>query len=78
MKLYSASPSIMFTDNTDVSIEVPDSQPVYPFHELSWNNEISVDEAVIKLEKTLYPFKEVSIILIYTSGYIHLYYIYTV
>ena len=61
MKLYSSGPSILFTDKTDVSIEVPDSQPVYPFHQLSWNNDISVDEAVIKLEKTLYPFKEVSI-----------------
>lgn len=62
LNLFSAGPSIMFTDEINVSIEIPDSQPVYSFNKLTWNNEITLDEAVIKLEKTLYPFKEVSLI----------------
>ena len=61
MKLYSAGPSITFNESLEVSIEVPETQPIYNFEQHQWSNEITLEEARKKLEITMYPFKEVSL-----------------
>lgn len=58
--MYSTDPSIMFNDTQRVSIEIPDNQPQYDFTKHTWTKEIPLEEAISKLEKTMYPFKEVS------------------
>ena len=60
MAMYSTGPSIIFNDTQRVSIEIPDSQPQYDFTKHTWTKEIPHEKAISKLEKTMYPFKEVS------------------
>lgn len=60
MKLFSAAPSFRFTGRDSQGVVIPDSQPDYDFDKITWNDgDISVDEAFSRIEKTMYPFKEV-------------------
>ena len=65
MKLYSANPSIVFNETEDVTLYIPDRQPPYNFDQFVWDQEISVEEAISKIEITMYPFKEVHCIAIH-------------
>lgn len=59
MKLFSGGPSIVFNETLQISIEVPNSQPIYDFDKHRWTKEIPLIDATNKLEQTMYPFKEV-------------------
>ena len=59
MKLFSTSPSQMFYSIDNVTITLPIGQPNYNFEQIKWNEEISVEEAFSRIEKIMYPFKEV-------------------
>ena len=60
MKLFSAAPSFKFTGSDRQSVEIPDAQMPYDFDKIKWNDgSITVEEATGRIEKKLYPFKEV-------------------
>ena len=60
MRIASVGPSFMFTGKSEQRVELPDKEVEYKFDDLKWNEgEISVKEAFGRLEKKLYPFKEV-------------------
>lgn len=60
MKIFSAAPSFKFTGSDSQGVEIPDTQMPYNFDKHKWNDgAISVGEAFSRIEKTMYPFKEV-------------------
>ena len=70
MRLYTIAPSNMFNTTDDLNYHIPNTGPPhFDFSRFHWNKEISLQEAVSKLEKTMYPFKEVSyIVILFTNG----------
>ena len=61
MRLYAIAPSELFNSVEDLNYIIPNTgPPQFNFSQFHWNQEISLQEAVSKLEKTMYPFKEVS------------------
>ena len=60
MRISSVAPSFMFTGKTEQAVPLPGKDEGYNFDALKWNEgEISVEEATSRLEKKMYPFKEV-------------------
>ncbi len=60
MRIASVGPSFTFTGKSEQQVVLPDKEVEYKFDDLKWNEgEISVKEAISRLEKKMYPFKEV-------------------
>lgn len=62
MKMYSANPSVIFNDTENVTLYIPDRQLPYDFDQFVWDQEMPVEEAISKIAKTMYPFKEVQFV----------------
>lgn len=59
MKIYSTSPSVLINSTENIQFVIPSDPPQYNFSQFKWNREIPLKDAISKLERTMYPFKEV-------------------
>ena len=55
LRLYASIPSALHDHTTGV----PHDQQPYDFDKLKWDYEISKEEGISRIEKKMYPFKEV-------------------
>lgn len=59
MRIYAIAPSSLVNSTEDLTYVIPSDPPEFNFSHFKWNREIPLKEAISKLEKTMYPFKEV-------------------
>lgn len=73
MRLYAIAPSNLFNTTDDLNYHIPHTGPPhFDFSRFYWTKEISLQEAYAKLEKTMYPFKEVSeIVILFMEGKVY-------
>lgn len=55
MRVYSVQPSGMFENGTEINT----TEVEYDFSSRNWQWEIPLSEAMLTLERTMYPFKKV-------------------
>lgn len=60
MRVYAINPSTEFQGIHNMTYVLPTDPPQVDISSFKWDREISLEEATSRLEKTMYPFKEVT------------------